>query len=282
MKAEDNPKSIKYHVKKYLQANQARLKEKVVIDLPAGNGITSKQLLDLGAVPYPFDLFPEYFQFPEMHCQRADIMQGINLDDKFADFVICQEGIEHFSDQYKAFKEFNRVLKKGGSLILTTPNYSNIRSKMSYFLAETERFNDMMPPNEFDSVWLARPEISQEIYFGHIFLLGIQKLRVLAKLCGFKIKHIQFTRAKSTSLLLLPIFYPFIWLSNWIAYQKNLRKNKNYPKETLKESYQEIFRLNINWKILIDGHLFVEFEKEKDLQEVVQHLQSVHKDFGIT
>ena len=153
---------------------------------------------------------------------------------------------------------------------------------MSYFLAETERFNDMMPPNEFDSVWMARPEISQEIYFGHIFLLGIQKLRVLAKLTGFKIKHIQFTRAKSTSLLFLPIFYPFIYLSNWIAYRKNLRKNKNYTQEALKASYEEIFRLNTNWRILVDGHLFIEFEKEKDTQDVVEHLQSVHRDFGKT
>lgn len=282
MKAEDNPKSIKYHIKKYLNANQDRLKGKKVVDLPAGNGITSKQLLDLGAVPYPYDLFPEYFQFPEMTCQRVDVMQAIPLEDKFADFVICQEGIEHFSDQYKVLKEFSRVLKIGGSLIITTPNYSNIRSKMSYFLAETERFNDMMPPNELDSVWMARPEISREIYFGHIFLLGIQKLRVLAKLAGFKIKHIQFTRMKSTSLLLLPIFYPFIWLSNWIAYQKNLRKNKNYSQKTLKASYDEIFKLNTNWRILVDGHLFVEFEKEKDIQEVVNHLQSVHQEFGKT
>lgn len=282
MKAEDNPKSIKYHIKKYLLANQERLKGKIVLDLPAGNGITSKQLLDLGAIPYSYDLFPEYFQFSELNCQRVDVMQGIPLEDATADFIICQEGIEHFSDQYKALKEFSRVLKNGGSLILTTPNYSNIRSKMSYFLAETERFNDMMPPNELDSVWMARPEISQEIYFGHIFLLGIQKLRVLAKLTGFAIRHIQFTRAKSTSLLLLPVFYPFIWLSNWLAYRKNLRKNKNYDKETLKTVYQEIFKLNTNWRILVDGHLFVEFEKKQTPQEVAKHLRSVHQTFGKT
>ena len=118
MKAEDNPKSIKFHIRKYLHNNQERLKNKIVLDLPAGNGITSKQLLDLGAVPCPYDLFPEYFQFPEMSCQRADVMQGIPLNDEFADFVVCQEGIEHFSDQYKVLKEFNRVLKKGGGLFL--------------------------------------------------------------------------------------------------------------------------------------------------------------------
>lgn len=282
MEHSDNPKSIKYHVRKYLEKHQDRFKGKKVIDLPAGNGITSKILKDLGAEPYPFDLFPEYFKYEDMHCQRADVMQEIPLDNHFADVVICQEGIEHFSDQYKVLKEFSRVLKKNGSLIITTPNYSNLRARMSYFLSESERFNAIMPPNELDSIWMSKQDIHAEIYFGHIFLIGIQKLRVLAKLTGFRIKHIQYTRKKSTSLLMLPFAYPFIYLSNWINYRKNMRKNKQVDWATKKEIYGELFRLNTNWRLLVDGHLFVEFEKEYDAQEVNQFLQSQHDSFGLT
>ncbi|MGB0887585.1 MAG: class I SAM-dependent methyltransferase [Vicingaceae bacterium] len=39
------------------------------------------------------------------------------VKDASSDYLICQEGIEHFSDQLASFKEFNRVLKKGGRLI---------------------------------------------------------------------------------------------------------------------------------------------------------------------
>ena len=282
MKYEDNPKSIKFYVKRFILENSALLKGKTVVDFPAGNGITSNILREIGAKPVPIDLFPEYFELEGMECLRANIRESLPLKDVSNDFLICQEGIEHFSDQFKALTEFNRVLKKDGVLLITTPNYSNLRAKLSYLLSESERFNSIMPPNELDSIWMTNKNITNEIYFGHIFLIGIQKLRVLAVLAGFEIKKIHFTRIKSTSLLLLPFFYPFILLSNYITYQKNLRKKSDFDIETKKRVYREIFRLSINPKILIDGHIMVEFIKVKETHEVSDGLKSIHKEFGIT
>jgi ubiquinone/menaquinone biosynthesis C-methylase UbiE len=282
MKYEDNPKSIKYYVKKYLIANKEFYKGKEVVDFPAGNGVTSRILKEIGAIPIPMDLFPEYFEIEGINCDRANIRDGLPINEKSIDALICQEGIEHFSDQYEALKEFNRVLKMEGILLITTPNYSNIRSRLSYLLSESERFNSTMPPNELDSIWMSKQEVTNEIYFGHIFLIGIQKLRVLAKLSGFKIKKYHSTRIKSTSLLLLPLLYPFIFASNCIAYRKNMRKNKDYDMKTKKEIYGEILRLAINPKILVGGNLMIEFIKEEDFDNVGKNLISKHKEFGIT
>ena len=58
---EENPRSIKYHVKKYLIKNKSRFSKKTIIDFPAGNGVTTKNLLSIGSKPLPFDLFPKYF-----------------------------------------------------------------------------------------------------------------------------------------------------------------------------------------------------------------------------
>jgi len=282
MNHEDNPKSIKYHVNKFLLKEQDRFKGKKIIDFPAGNGITSKIIKGIGGIPMPFDLFPEYFKQEGISCQRANINEGIPLEHRSIDAIICQEGIEHFSDQANAFKEFNRILKKGGSLIITTPNYSNLRSKLSYFISESERSPSFMPPNELDSIWMSQQDITNEIYHGHIFLIGIQKLRCLAKIAGFRIKNIQFTRVKTSSLVLLFFFYPFILIFNWITYRKHLRKNKAFSKSIKKEVYKEVFSLAINPKILVDSHLFVEFEKEHELQDVSKSFKSVHKEFGST
>ena len=279
---EEDPKSIKYHVKQYFIKNKERIAGKKVIDVPAGNGTTSRVIRDLGGIPLAFDLFPEYFNVEGIHCERANVLDKIPLENETGDFIICQEGIEHFSDQFKVLKEFNRVLKLNGSLIITTPNYSNLRARMSYFLSESERFNSLMPPNEIDSIWMNKQEISNEIYFGHIFLIGIQKLRVLAKLSGFKIKHIQFTRLKSTATIIFLFTYPFIFLSNYITYIKNINKEKGYDKTYQKKIFKEIFLLSINPKLLVDGHLFVEFIKEKNAHEVLNELKSVHADFGTT
>jgi hypothetical protein len=105
---------------------------------------------------------------------------------------------------------------------------------------------------------------------------------VLAKLAGFRIKKVHFTRAKSTSVLLLPFFYPFIYFSNWIAFRKNLRKNKVYDAKTKREVYGEIFKLATSIKILTGGDLMVEFEKEKESADVGKFLKSQHTGFGVT
>ncbi len=280
MNYEDNPKSIKYYVKKYLLRHKAEIKNKTIVDIPAGNGITSKIIADCGGIPLAFDLFPEYFRIENIKCEQADVRQGIPLPDKTADYLICQEGIEHFADQLSAIKEFNRILKKQGILLITTPNYSNLRSKISYLLSESERFNSSMPPNEFDSVWMTDQNVNKEIYLGHIFLLGIQKLRVMASLSGFRIKKIHPTRIKTTSLFMLFFLYPFILLSNYYTFTKNYRKHKN--NKNRQNIYREIFRLSINIRLLIDSHLMVEFEKKSDYQDVYANLKSQFTEFGTT
>jgi len=282
MKYEDNPKSIKFYVKKYLYSNSEYFKGKTVIDFPAGNGVTTGILKEIGANPIAMDLFPEYFKIEGMQCIRANIRDGLPVKDHTADALICQEGIEHFSDQFGAIKEFNRVLKPGGTLLITTPNYSNLRSKVSYLLSESERFNSIMPPNELDSIWMSSQEITNEVYFGHIFLIGIQKLRVLAKLTGFKLKKYHFTRFKSTSTFLFPLLYPFILISNWITYKKNFRKNNDYDFQTKKNVYDEIFKLSIDPKILVGADLMIEFTKEQEYQDVIKQLRGKHKEFGTT
>ena len=282
MQYENNPVSIKYHVKKFLLNNKERFKNKLVVDFPAGNGITSKIISDIGGTPLAFDLFPEYFQIPGIKCERANIAESLPLPNQHADALICQEGIEHFANQLHALQEFNRVLKDKGTLLITTPNYSNLRAKLSYLLSESERFNSIMPPNELDSIWMSKQEITTEVYYGHIFLIGIQKLRVLAKLSGFRIKKIHFTRIKTTSLFLFPFFYPFIFISNLITYRRNLRTNKNFKKEIVDATYKEIFNISINPKVLVDGHLMVEFEKEINYKEVGNSLKSQHTAFGTT
>ena len=281
-KYEDNPVSIKYHVKRFLIKHKHRFVNKTVVDVPAGNGVTSRILKDIGANPIAFDLFPEYFTEKDIECKRADIMEQLPLQNNSVDFVICQEGIEHFTDQFKVLVEFNRILKQQGSLIITTPNYSNLRAKLSYFLSESERFNSIMPPNEIDSIWMSNQQITNQIYFGHVFLIGIQKLRVLAKLSGFKIKHIQFTKLKTTSLIILLFTYPFIFISNLITYLKNVNKEKGFSKQYQKQMYKQQFLLAINPKIMVDGHLFVEFEKEKEATDVLKEIKSVQTIFGVT
>lgn len=277
-----DPRSIKYHVKQFLQENKERIKDKKIIDLPAGNGVTSAILQELGGNPIAFDLFPQLFDVPGLECHFSDAAEGIPMQDQSADWLICQEGIEHFSDQYLVLKEFSRVLKNNGTLVITTPNYSNLRSKLSYLLGETERFTSMMPPNETDSIWMNDQSMARGVYFGHVYLIGIQRLRLFARLAGFTIKSIRFTRLKTTSAFLMLLFYPFILLFNTLVYLKNIRKAKGPDKNFRREVYSEVYKLGINPKILIDSHLFIEFEKTSSHEDVLKSLGTFHVKGGIT
>ena len=275
----NNPKSPKYYIKKYLLANREYFKGRTVIDLPAGNGTTTELLLEVGSMVEPFDLFPEYFMLKNIACRRADIAEKIPVEDAHADAVICQEGIEHFSDQLKALKEFNRVLKKGGRLLLTTPSYSNLKAKLSYLLFECEYFHKLMPPNEIDSIWMSDTSITSEMYHGHIFLSGIQKLRLLGKLAGFSIAEVPFMRVNKTSLALFPLLFPIIVISSYITRWRSMRKNRGVPDAIKAAVYNEQLALNVSPRILLDEHLFIVFEKSRELGEVTFNAGGVFKQF---
>lgn len=275
----NNPKSPKYYVKRYLYNKKSELLNKIVLDVPAGNGATTEMLMDLGAKVEAYDLFPEYFMLKNIECKRADIADKIPVADNYADMLICQEGIEHFANQLKAFKEFNRVLKIKSELLITTPSYSNIAARFSYFLFESETFRQM-PPNEIDDIWMSDKSVSDEIYHGHIFLIGLQKLRTLGLLSGFKIKEVQYIRISKGSLIMFPFFYPFIFFSSYIRYFRNIRKNMEIPIAYKKTVYKEQLKLNLNPKNLLSRNTFIIFEKEKNTDSVDFRIESKVKEFG--
>lgn len=257
----ENKKSPKYYVKRYLERWRGELAGKTVVDVPAGNGATTEILLEVGAKVKAYDLFPEYFMIDDLECERADIMKGIPMENESADMIICQEGIEHFSDQVKTFKEFNRVLKPGGQLLITTPSYSNLAARLSYFLFESEN-SKKMPPNEIDDVWMSDKSLTDEIYYGHIFLVGLQKLRVIGKLCGLKIDSIEYVRVSKGSALLFPFLYPLIFLYASMMYRKHMRKDKGVDCEAKKAVYGEQFKINVDPRNLLNRHTFIVFKKE--------------------
>ena len=275
----NNPKSPKFYVKRYLESIKSEIRDKIILDVPAGSGATTEILQELGAIVKPYDLFPEYFMLKNIECQRADIADRIPVEDKHADMLICQEGIEHFSDQLKALKEFNRVLKKNGRLIITTPSYSCLSAKISTLLFESES-SKQMPPNEIDDIWMSAKVITSEIYYGHIFLIGLQKLRTLSRLAGFKIKEIKYTRLSKGSLFLFPFIYPFIFISSCLNYYRNLGLREEIPVDYKKNVYKEQLMININPKNLLSRHTFIIFEKEIDYTEVDFRIESVVKPFA--
>jgi len=103
-------------------------------------------------------------------------------------------------------------------------------------------------------------------------MIGILKLRMLAWLAGFRIHKIHHTRVNWTSAILLPFFYPFIWLRNMRTAKRAMRVNEKYPDDVKREVFTELRGLACNPKILIEQNLFVELRKVTPADEVKNKL----------
>jgi 2-polyprenyl-3-methyl-5-hydroxy-6-metoxy-1,4-benzoquinol methylase len=65
---------------------------------------------------------------------EADLNGPLPLEDRTVDAVISTEVVEHLENPRAVFREFGRLLRPGGSLLLTTPNQQSIRSLLSLLL----------------------------------------------------------------------------------------------------------------------------------------------------
>lgn len=230
-----------------------------VLDFPAGSGFTTQELVAQGAQLTAWDMFPEFFKVSGQKCDLADLQSKFPCADGTFDSAIFQEGIEHLPNQLFALSEFARVLKESGTLIVTTPNYSNFRSRLAYLSFESET-PKMMPPNELESVWFASDD---RVYFGHIFPIGIMKLRILSKVAGLEIVKIHPSRVNWTSFLLGLFFYPFVLLHAWKCYFRAMRKIKSVDENSKRVLLREIVSLGLHPAVLFGGHLIVEMKKQK-------------------
>lgn len=249
---------IDHFVKRHLRTLD--LAGRLVVDIPAGAGIMTRVLREQGARVEAYDLFPELFSLDGIQCLQADLSRELPIPSGHADLVLCQEAIEHVPNQLQMLRELSRILKLGGRLLLTTPNVSNLRARASHFLIESELYK-RLPANELDAVWLAQRS-GGEPYFGHLFLIPVQRLRVLARIAGFRIERI-LPVSWSAASLALGVLYPLLVLATALAYRGSRRRTDADPKRQ-REVFGEIARLNLHPRVLFGKKLFLELVKERD------------------
>jgi 2-polyprenyl-3-methyl-5-hydroxy-6-metoxy-1,4-benzoquinol methylase len=113
------------------------LKEKLyVLDFGCGQGAFSQRLVDLGMVVDACDI--------DTGQVKASVNKRIELDlnneipvDKFPykyDIILAFEIIEHLQNPWKYLEDCLKLLKKGGIIVLTTPNISNFISRLRFFM----------------------------------------------------------------------------------------------------------------------------------------------------
>ncbi|WP_138146327.1 class I SAM-dependent methyltransferase [Bathymodiolus heckerae thiotrophic gill symbiont] len=266
---------IHRHVVKYIQS-LPNLSGKIVLDIPCGNGRASCEFKRKGAKVIVLDLFPEFMEVLGIEAKYADLSKKLPIENESIDYIICQEGIEHIPNQLNVLQEFNRVLKKNGCALITTPSNSHTRARLSYFLFETD-FYKRMPPTEIDGVWFANNK-QADLYFGHLFLLSVQHLQTLLTISGFKTEQRIKTSIGSTSLILTLVLYPIFVLSSLLTYFSYRNKNQHIDKDTRFKILWDRVKLNLSPITLIYKDIFWVVKKTDNLDVVINQLKSVQKN----
>jgi 2-polyprenyl-3-methyl-5-hydroxy-6-metoxy-1,4-benzoquinol methylase len=98
---------------------------KKLLDAGCGTGWFSAAAAKRGANVTSMDVGPELLKQVSKKCQTECVVGSIleiPFEEATFDVVVSSEVIEHVVDPKKALSELFRVLKPGGTLVLTTPN----------------------------------------------------------------------------------------------------------------------------------------------------------------
>lgn len=263
--------SIDKYVLPYIES-LPDLAGKTAIDIPSGAGRASYMFAKQGASVRAFDLYPEFTEVPGIEGEYADLNEGIPVEDGAADYLICQEGIEHMPDKIAIFREFNRVLKERGTLIVTTPNLSNARGRVWMALVESDS-GRRMPVTEIDSLWFTDKE-TDRLYFGHLFLATVQHLQTVCSITGFKILERRTTARSASAIVLGVLMYPFVILGTLLAYLAYRGKNEHVDEEQRKGILWDRVKLNLSPQTLFGKHVFWVLRKDKDVADRIAELKA--------
>jgi 2-polyprenyl-3-methyl-5-hydroxy-6-metoxy-1,4-benzoquinol methylase len=176
-----------------------------VLDIPTGQGALAKDMEGLGFRVFPADLASDNIAYRNGRCAQIDLSEPLPVKDEVMDCVVCVEGIEHLENPFFAIREFARVLKTGGRLIITTPNVMSINSRIRFLLySYLEHFKHFGPlPEE-----AKHGTIGYE--HGHLTPVSYPQMRHMLERYGLTIERIEASRRVKRWPILHSLLKPVI------------------------------------------------------------------------
>ncbi len=189
----------------------------LLLDVPAGNSPVAAGARELGYRVVGLDLFPT----PGHEGVQADACAPLPFRDASFDCLVSLEGIEHFENQAGFVRECARVLKPGGTMVLTTPNVLHLSARASAFWTG-QRVMKRGFVNEDQTL---RSREGGRTYHGHAFLIDVFRLRYLMAIEGLKVTGLRHGNRSSGSVFLAPVV-PLVWVATRLALSSGKRSRE--------------------------------------------------------
>lgn len=191
-----------------------------ILDIPAGAGRLSDRLRREGFKVICADINDSRNDYV-----FTDMNKPLPFADEQFDAVISMEGIEHIGNYQGFISEVSRITRKGGIVILTTPNISCFYSRLMF-----------MCTGNFFQFWPAQSYVNvnhEEVFdYGHITPLTWQKMYFHFEQHGLTLVALRGNKIKRK--IFFPVYLLFMAVGlPWIAYR--LR----YTRKAVKPLFEE-------------------------------------------
>jgi ubiquinone/menaquinone biosynthesis C-methylase UbiE len=175
-----------------------------LLDVPAGEGALAVRLRDMGFEVSCCDLYPQIFKVEDLEIKGGNMDRELPYGDDEFDHIVCVEGLEHIENPANAIREFARIVKPGGQMIISVPNIMNIEERLKWlFSGYTSHFKPLSAQALRDHKH-HEMEGLDEIAL-HINPIGYAEVRYLLEKSGFELVRTFRDKSKSRTWLFFPL-----------------------------------------------------------------------------
>jgi SAM-dependent methyltransferase len=177
----------------------------MVLDVPSGQGALSRDLERLEFKVVSGDIERENILYKDSKNIQLDLNKPLPFKEGTFDYVVCVEGIEHIENPYALVREFARVIKRDGYLIITTPNVMTIKSRLRflfYSYLDFFKYFGSLPLNERHRI--------EEFEHQHLNPLFYRQMKFIFEVYGFEIYRIETNRKVRKWKVIYPVLRWFV------------------------------------------------------------------------
>ncbi len=121
----------------------------IVLDCGCGNGVLLEEMREVYSASFGMDISHDMLKSSCLVKEGARILavgdtEALPYKDESFDSVVCRGSLHHVPDPEMGLKEIGRVLKKGGSLVISEPCADSLllRLPRKIFIKKSDRFED--------------------------------------------------------------------------------------------------------------------------------------------